>query len=117
MNKTMQTLPQAPDAEKVLLGSILLAPDRVISEFLEHGSEEFFHHPAHLTIYRHMLQMWTDRKGIDLVTLTQSLDDSALLKEVGGAAYVTEVFNFVPTASGWKYYCDILRKSGSPGRR
>jgi replicative DNA helicase len=57
-----------------------------------------------------MLQMWTDRKGIDLVTLTQSLDDSGLLREVGGAAYVTEVFNFVPTASGWKYYCDILRE-------
>ena len=75
MRKTAPTLPQAIDAEKGLLGSMLLAPDRVISEFIEIGSEEFFHHPAHRTIYRQMLKMWTDRKGVNLITLTQSLDD------------------------------------------
>ena len=57
-----------------------------------------------------MLQMWTDRKGINLITLTQSLDDAGLLEEAGGAAYVTELFTFVPTATLWKYYCDILRE-------
>ena len=110
MKRCLQTMPQAPDAEKAILGCMLLAPDRVISEFLEHGSAEFFHHPANRTIYRQMVKMWTERKGITLITLTQSLEDSGLLKEVGGAAYVTEVFNFVPTASGWKYYRDILRE-------
>ena len=110
MKKTAPTLPQAIDAEKGLLGSMLLAPDKVISEFIEIGSEEFLHHPAHRTIYRQMLKLWTGRKGVNLITLTQSLDDSGLLEEVGGAAYVTELFNFVPTASGWKYYAGILRE-------
>ena len=110
MKKTAPTLPQAIDAEKGLLGSMLLAPDRVISEFIEIGSEELFHHPAHRTIYHQMLKMWTDRKGVNLITLTQSLDDVGLLEETGGAAYVTELFNFVPTASGWKHYAEILRE-------
>jgi replicative DNA helicase len=57
-----------------------------------------------------MLQMWTDRKGVNLITLTQGLEDSALLEQAGGAAYVTELFTFVPTASGSKYYCNILRE-------
>jgi replicative DNA helicase len=89
---------------------MLQAPDRVIPEFVECGNEEFFYHPANQTIYRHMVQMWTDRRGVDLITLTQSLEDSGILQEVGGAAYVTELFLFIPAASGWKYYCDILRE-------
>ncbi len=108
--KANRAMPQAPDAEKGLLGSMLLAPDRVISEFVECGNEEFFYHPAHRTIYRRMVQMWAERKGVNLITLTQSLEDAGLLEEVGGAAYTTELFDFVPTASGWKYYCDILRE-------
>ena len=108
--KANRAMPQAPDAEKGLLGSMLLAPDRVISEFVECGNEEFFYHPAHRTIYRRMVQMWAERKGVNLITLTQSLEDAGLLEEVGGAAYTTDLFDFVPTASGWKYYCDILRE-------
>lgn len=103
-------MPQAPDAEKAMLSCVLLAPNRVISEFVERGSDEFFNHPAHRTIYRHMLQMWTDRKAIGLVTLTQSLEDSRLLDEVGGPAYITELFNVVPTASLSKEYIHILRE-------
>ena len=63
-----QTSPQSQDAEKGLLGSMLLAPDRVIAEFVELGNEEFFYHPAHRTIYRRMMQMWADRKGVNLIT-------------------------------------------------
>jgi replicative DNA helicase len=105
-----QTTPQSRDAEKGLLGSMLLAPDRVIAEFVECGNEEFFYYPAHRTIYRRMMQMWAERKGLNLITLTQGLEDAGLLEEVGGAAYTTELFNFVPTASGSKYYYDILRE-------
>jgi replicative DNA helicase len=115
MNNPTQTLPQALDAERGLIGSMLLAPDRVISEFVERGSDEFFHHPAHQTIYRHMLQMWTNRKGVNLITLTQSLEDLGLLEGVGGAAYVTELFNFVQTATGAKYYADKATRGLKPG--
>ena len=89
---------------------MLLAPDRVIGEFVECGNEEFFYHPAHRTIYRRMMQMWADRKGVNLITVTQSLEDLGLLEGVGGPAYLTELFNFVATASGSKEYYDILRE-------
>ena len=110
MKRASQNLPGAPDAEKGILCSMLLTPDRVISEFVERGSDEFFNHPANRTIYRHMLQMWTDRKAISLVTLTQSLEDAGLLEEIGGAAYITELSIFVPSAALSKEYADMLRE-------
>ena len=49
-------------------------------------------------------------KPIDLISLTQLLEDRHLLEEVGGAAAVTDLFTFVPTASNAAYYLEILRE-------
>jgi replicative DNA helicase len=51
-----------------------------------------------------------DNKPIDLISLTQLLEDRHLLEEVGGAAAVTDLFTFVPTASNAAYYLEILRE-------
>ena len=39
------------------------------------------------------------------------------MAELGGAAYITELFTFVPTATGWKYLPTSCARSGSPGRQ
>ena len=49
-------------------------------------------------------------KPIDLISLTQLLEDRHFLEEVGGAAAVTDLFTFVPTASNAAYYREILRE-------
>ncbi len=108
---THRSLPQSPDAEKGILGSILLAPGRVLDECIQQQvGDKYFHHPAHGRIYNVLVEMRESNKPIDLISLTQLLEDRHILDEVGGAAAVTELFTFVPTASNAAYYLEILRE-------
>ncbi len=108
---THRSLPQSPDAEKGILGSILLAPGKVLDECIQQQvGDKYFHHPAHGRIYNVLVEMRESNKPIDLISLTQFLEDRHVLDEVGGAAAVTELFTFVPTASNAAYYLEILRE-------
>jgi replicative DNA helicase len=100
-------LPQAIDAEKGILGSILQAPDRVLEENRWLAVEHFWH-PAHQVIFERLVAMREKVIPIDLITLTQKLEDAHELEHAGGAAYVTDLFNFVPAASNAAYYAQIV---------
>lgn len=103
--------PQSIDAEKGVLGSILLSPDKALPICLHHEiTSKFFHHPAHGVIFDSLLSMRTDEQAIDFITLTQHLEDNSTLEKCGGAAAVTGLFTFVPTASNLSYYLDILKE-------
>lgn len=104
-------LPQSPDAEQGILGSILLSPRDVLGECIEKGiSARYFHIPAHGTIYDVLLDLWNTNTPIDFITLTQVLRDKGLLESVGGAAAVTNLFTFVPTAANAAYYIEIVQE-------
>lgn len=104
-------LPQSPDAEKGLLGSILLSPDEVLSECAEHGiTPEHFHIPSHGLTFRHCMEMWREGDRLDFITLTQWLKDRNELDACGGAAYITELFTFMPTAANFRQYAEVMRE-------
>ena len=106
-----RALPQSLDAEKGVLGSILLAPGRVLDECIQrHVTEKYFHVPSHARIFATLLEMRESGKPIDFITLTQLLQDRQLIAEVGGDAAITDLFTFVPTASNASYYLDILQE-------
>ncbi len=106
-----RALPQSVDAEKGILGSILLAPGRVLDEAIQQQvGEKYFHHPAHARTFAVLVEMREANRPIDLISLTQFLEDRHLLEEVGGAAAISELFTFVPTASNASYYLEILRE-------
>lgn len=101
-------LPHNLDAEKGLIGSILLSPRDVLNECADQLSEEAFYSPAHGTIFRILVEMWTANQQIDLITLTNRLRDLNLLDSVGGPGAVTELFGFVPTAANVSHYLEIV---------
>lgn len=106
-----RAVPQSLDAEKGILGSILLAPGRVLDECVQaQVGEKHFYHPAHARIFSVLLEMREANKPIDMISVTQLLEDRHLLNEVGGAVAVAELFRFVPTASNASYYMEILRE-------
>ena len=106
-----RALPQSVDAEKGILGSILLAPGRVLDECIQQQvGDRYFHHPAHARTFSVLVEMREANRPIDLISLTQFLEDRHLLEEVGGAAAISELFTFVPTASNASYYLEILRE-------
>jgi replicative DNA helicase len=108
---THRLLPQSPDAERGVLCSILLQPREVGGLCAEKQiKKEHFFIPAHADIYATLLELWDANKPIDFITLTQVLRDRRQLDQVGGAAFVTELFTFLPTAANAGYYIEILQE-------
>jgi len=104
-------LPQSQDAELGVLGSVLLSPKEVMGDCVEKGiTADHFYFPAHVEIFRILLELYDANKPIDFIILTQLLRDRGLLDKVGGPAFVTSLFTFVPTAANAAYYTDILKE-------
>jgi replicative DNA helicase len=104
-----RALPHSIEAEQGVLGSMLISPREIIAECVEKINENYFYVPAHQTIYLVLVELWNAGQGIDLITFTQVLRDRNLLETVGGAAAVTSLFTFVPTAANVTYYLEIVR--------
>ena len=102
--------PQDIVAEKSLLGAILLS-DAVLPEVLTILKAQDFYDENHRIIFAAMSSLYDQHKPIDLLTLTAELKSTKQLKTIGGAPYLTELTNFVPTASHAKAYAEIIEKA------
>jgi len=100
-------LPQSLDAEKGLLGSVLLSTS-VLDDCVAQIDSKHFHLPAHQRLFDLLVEMRNSGKPIDLISVTQTLEDRKMLEEVGGAAVITDLLTFVPTAANADYYREIL---------
>ncbi len=88
---------------------MLISPRDIIAECVEKINEKYFYVPAHQIIYSVLVELWNAGQGIDLITFTQVLRDRNTLDAVGGAAAITNLFTFVPTAANVTYYLEIVR--------
>lgn len=102
--------PQDLIAEKSLLGAILLS-DEIFPEILEILKPADFYEPANSKIFQGMVSLYEKHKPIDLLTLTAELKSQKTLKTVGGAPYLTELTNFVPTSSHAKAYAELVERA------
>lgn len=99
--------PQDLEAEKSLLGALLLS-DAAFPNILEQLKASDFYDPRHVDIFKGMTDLYTQHRPIDLMTLTSELNNQKTLKRIGGAPYLTELTNFVPTASHVEAYADLV---------
>jgi replicative DNA helicase len=102
-------LPQSIDAEKGLLGSILHSAS-VLDDCMAQMEARHFHLPAHKKVFELLVEMRNAGLPIDLIAVTQKLEDRRMLEEVGGMEAVTDLFTFVPTAANADYYREIIRE-------
>lgn len=102
--------PQDLDAEKSLLGALLLS-DASFPDVLEHLKPADFYDQRHGQIFQGMISLYEHRRPIDLLTLTAEMKAQKNLKNVGGAPYLTELTNFVPTASHAEAYAELVEKA------
>ena len=102
-----QQQPQSVDAEASLLGAILIDGDAIvkIADTLTH--DDFFD-PRHRYIYEAASQLYAKHSPIDVLTLSEQLKNNGTLDLIGGASYLTELTNFVPTASHAEQYAEII---------
>ena len=102
--------PQDLEAEKSLLGAILLS-DKSFPDILTIVQANDFYDPRHVDIFQGMTTLYNNHRPIELMTLTAELKDKKQLKAIGGAPYLTELTNFVPTASHADAYADIVAQA------
>ncbi len=110
MANTMQPLNQPPqnlDAEASLLGAILIDADAIVKIADQIRPSDFFDKKNEI-IFKSMLELYDLHSEIDVLTLANQLKNSGEIESVGGASYLTELTNFVPTASHVEQYADIV---------
>jgi replicative DNA helicase len=101
------TPPQNIDAEASLLGAILIDADAIV-KIADSISEQDFYDQRHARIYEALQALYERRSPIDVLTLADQLKGTGFLDMVGGPAYLTELTNYVPTASHVEQYADIV---------
>ena len=101
--------PHSEEAEQGVLGSMLIDPKGILPQATIKIEEEDFYIPANKTIYSRIKELYEKGKPVDLITLTNYLRDKEDLQAVGDIAYVTHLFTFVPSASNFNYYVEIVK--------
>lgn len=104
--------PQNIEAEKSVLGSVLLDKDALISVsgWLQPGH---FYDDRHAVIYQNILELFEHGLPIDLVTVSDRLKKKKQLTKVGGRAYLTELASFVPTSAHAEEYGNIVKENAT----
>lgn len=99
--------PQNLDAEKSLLGAILV-DEEVLSDVSEIVHAKDFYDKAHGTIYDGMMRLYEHHKPVDLLTLTDELKRKDELDIIGGSTYLTELTNYVQTSAHAEAYAEMV---------
>jgi len=102
-------------AEQSVLGAVLIDKDAMIdvAEFLR---PEHFYKDAHRVIFASMLALFEVHEPVDVVTVTAQLKKAGDLKIAGGASYISDLLNVVPTSANAERYGRIIMESATKRR-
>src|SRR3954464_10383151 len=107
-----RTLPHNLEAERSVLGSILLHSDafNLAAEVIDAGD---FYRDAHRRIFDKMVRLAERADPIDLVTLKEELARSGDIDEVGGPAYIAALVDGVPRSTNVEHYARIIKEKAT----
>jgi replicative DNA helicase len=107
--KELRIPPQSLEAEKALLGSVMLRPE-VMHEVADFISDYTFYSDRHKIIWISMLELHNKGIPIDLLSLSTHIKEKGLLEQTGGMSYLTELVHGVPSSSNASHYANIVQK-------
>jgi replicative DNA helicase len=101
--------PNSVEAEQSVLGGLLLENEALdkIADILNQA--DFYRHD-HRLIYTHIAKLIEQNRPADIVTVAESLENSAELSSVGGIAYLGALAQNTPTAANIRRYAEIVRE-------
>jgi replicative DNA helicase len=108
----LRTPPQNSEAESALLGGLMLDKEAwfKVADLL---NEEDFYEPRHQIIYSAIVELFSKNAAIDILTVTNLLEEKKILERAGGSAYLTGLVANTPSASNVVHYAEIVRKKGT----
>ncbi len=107
--ESYKTPPHSIETEQSVLGGLMLdnhAWDKVADIITD---EDFYRHD-HRLIYHHISKLIEHNKPADVVTVAESLENSAELQNVGGLAYIGIIVQNTPSAANIRRYAEIVRE-------
>ena len=104
----LKTLPNNLEAEESVLGACFLSK-YALQKACENLTEESFYSDKNAKIFATLSSLMEQKIPIDLTTVTTDLKNKKVLSEIGGVEYLTEVLNFVPTATNIDYYIKTVQ--------
>jgi replicative DNA helicase len=109
---TDRTLPHNLEAEKCVLGAVLIN-NHAFNQAAEVIDAEDFYRHAHRRIFETMVGLTDRSEPVDLVTLKDALTKSGELDEVGGPAYIASLTDGVPRTANVEYYARIVKEKST----
>lgn len=111
-NAAVPVLPNNTDAERHVLGAILLEDSRVAQVAQMLAPLDFFD-PRHQRIFQAMCNMAERKAAIDLLTLVESLTQAGKLESSGGTAYIAQLADGMPRVSNFEHYARIVKEKAT----
>ncbi len=105
-------IPQNIEAEMSVLGSLLLDKEAMIKIGDSLVGEDFYL-PKHQDIFETMVELFKRHEPIDILSLSNKLEEKKILESTGGRAYLIQLSNTVPTASHVQHYANIIQKKAT----
>lgn len=111
-NENLRIPPHNIEAEQSVLGSLMLDKDAIIkiADLLKAGD---FYKDDHNLIYETMLELYEDREPIDVLSLSNKLEEKGKLDQIGGSSYLASLVNSVPSASNVTHYAKVVQKKAT----
>ena len=104
--------PQNMEAESSLLGCLLIDKDAVI-KVVDIIRPEDFYKDANGIIFSAMRELYIHHEPIDILTLTNKLEEKNQIEAIGGRTYLAELANSVATSSHIVYYANIVQRKAT----
>lgn len=109
-NNRPQVVPYSRESEEAVLGAILINPEAYydVAQFLK--PEDFYLH-RNKWIWEAMVNLFEQRIPLDMLTITEELERTGFISELGGPAYLTSLSNNVPTSMHAEAYGRVVEQA------
>jgi replicative DNA helicase len=101
--------PYSAEAEVSVLGGMLIDAEAMV-RVVEILDDSMFYREAHRRLYRVMIRLWEQSEAVDAVTVSEALRTAGDFEAVGGASYLAQLLDAVPTAANIEYHARIVRE-------
>jgi len=111
-NENLKVPPQNIEAEMSVLGALMLDKDAIIkvANLIRLGD---FYRDSHNLIYEAMLELYEKNDPIDILSLSNRLEEKKQLEKIGGSSYLATLVNSIPSSSNITYYAKVVQKKST----
>lgn len=99
--------PQAPEVEKAVLGALMIDKDAYL-EVCDRLRPESFYEPRNQMVYEAIMRLSMEQSPVDVLTVTDKLEKTGNLNEVGGPSYIADLSSRVATSANLEYHANVV---------